>query len=118
MTKHIFMLVTSPPPGEVDEYGIWYVEQHMPHVLEVPGFVSAQRFLLDSASDDSSSAGRYLTIYEIETDDITKVFGELRARAGSNAMPLYAGSDVKMLMRLVGEAVTPKMLRPESGAIE
>jgi len=112
------MLVTSPPPGEVEEYGAWYVEQHMPHVLKVPGFVSAQRFLLDPVPDDSYSADRYLTIYEIETDDISKVFAELSARAGGSAMPLYAGSDVKMLERFVGEAVTPKMLRPESDAIE
>ncbi|MEH6792101.1 hypothetical protein [Parasphingorhabdus sp.] len=114
MTRHIFMVVTRPPPGETEEYGKWYVEQHIPHVLDVPGFVSAQRFLLAPGPDETSSALRYLAIYEIETDDIATVLDELGARAGSNAMPLYAGSDAKMVMRLVGEAVTPKILRPES----
>jgi hypothetical protein len=110
MARHVFMIATSPPPGESDDYGDWYEHHHMPDVLKVPGFVSAQRFLLAAGPHDDPAIPRYMTIFEIESDDRDGVLAELARRAGRGEMPLYAGSGAKTVLRLVGSAVTGKMV--------
>jgi hypothetical protein len=69
MAKQILVVVTNPVPGKEGEYNRWYNEQHLNDVLRVvPGMVAAQRFEL--AYDAAKSLpGRYLAIYEMETDD-------------------------------------------------
>ena len=53
-----------------DEFNKWYNEVHVPDVMEVAGFVKAGRYVSpEMASYDN---GKYLAIYEIETEDINK----------------------------------------------
>ena len=63
--------------NEDGKFNEWYDNFHLPDVMSTPGFVSARRF----ASPDFSTmdTGRYLAIYEVETDDINKTMGELDA---------------------------------------
>src|SRR5699024_1414945 len=45
----------------VQQFNRWYDEMHIPSRLEVPGFISAQRYL--------GTKGNYLAIYELESLD-------------------------------------------------
>src|SRR5258706_13453663 len=44
LERHIFVVQTSAVPGREDEFNRWYDDEHLAQVLEVPGFVAAQRF--------------------------------------------------------------------------
>lgn len=115
MSKHLFMIITQAPPAEEAEaFESWYVGRHMPDVLAVPGFAAAQRYRLAPDAADPDAPGRYVTIYEMETDDRDAVMAEVRRRAGTDAMPLYSGARGSAPVSLFGEAVTDRMLAPEA----
>ena len=93
MAKYVFLVMTNPTsPEQEAEYNRWYGTDHYRDVLGVPGFVAAQRFRLapvqydKSGPDRSQEAGdvgkhpyKYLSLYEIETEDLQSVFKELRS---------------------------------------
>jgi hypothetical protein len=94
MAKYVFLVMTNPTsPEQEAEYNRWYGTDHYRDVLGVPGFVAAQRFRLapvqydKSGPDRSQEAGdvgkhpyKYLSLYEIETDDLASVFKEVKKR--------------------------------------
>jgi hypothetical protein len=51
------------------EFNNWYDTVHIPDVLSSPGFKGAARYVI---RDQVKGKGKYLAIYEIETDDIKK----------------------------------------------
>ncbi|MEH6743071.1 hypothetical protein [Hyphomonas sp.] len=106
MEQYCFIIITVGPDEEDDDYRAWYECQHMPDVLDVPGFVSAQRFRLQ---EEPENMRRYLTLFEIETDDIEKSMRTLRQRAGTSLMPLMKGAGQQTAQRMVGRAVMPKL---------
>jgi len=85
MAKYTFLALTNPVAGKEDEFNEWYDKHHVPDVINVPGFISGQRFkLADSQFGGEASKGfKYLAVYEIETDDIAATIKELRARGGT-----------------------------------
>jgi hypothetical protein len=86
MARYAFVVLTNPAAQREAEFNEWYDQKHVPDVLRVPGMVAAQRFRV--VADQSNLPQRYLAIYEMETDDPIKVLDELKARAGTDAMPL------------------------------
>lgn len=64
-------IVFSRFPDSVseDDFNEWY-DAHLPEILSIPGFVSAQRYRLDPVvtDDDSAVSYRYMALYEIEGD--------------------------------------------------
>jgi hypothetical protein len=62
-------------PDQDSEYNRWYDEVHIPQVLkEIPEIKSAKRYRLSSVqivSPEERPTRRYLTVYEVETDDLT-----------------------------------------------
>jgi hypothetical protein len=64
-------IVFSRFPDSVSEdaFNQWY-DAHLPEILSIPGFVSAQRYRLDPVvvDDDAAVGYRYLAVYEIEGD--------------------------------------------------
>jgi len=51
------------------EFNRWYDTVHIPDVLSSPDHKSAARYIL---KDPAPGKGKYIAIYEIETDDIKK----------------------------------------------
>ena len=49
MPTHRLIVFTQPAAGQEAEYNRWYDEVHLGDVLEVDGFVAAQRFALADA---------------------------------------------------------------------
>ena len=60
-----FMVFANGVEGREDEFNDWYENTHLAEVLQVPGFVSAQRFQL---LGDPAGGAKYLTVYELSGD--------------------------------------------------
>jgi hypothetical protein len=69
MSRHLYLVFSSPVEGRESEYNEWYSNIHLRDVLKVPGFVAAQRF--------KQAEGAYLAVYEIESEDPGEALGAL-----------------------------------------
>jgi hypothetical protein len=58
----------SDPRREV-EFNRWYDEIQVPDMLETPGIMRATRY---ENTGPSQGQGKFITLYEIETEDIEK----------------------------------------------
>jgi hypothetical protein len=82
MAKAILIVESRPSsPDRVDEYNDWYNDTHLPEVVALPGFVSAQRY---APADD----GPFVAVYEIDSDDPGAVVGSLGEAVGSGAVQM------------------------------
>ena len=74
-----YLVVLSDPttPDQEDAYNNWYDHQHMPDVLRVPGFESAQRFVRVGGSWKEP---RYLVMFKFKSRDINATNGEVGRR--------------------------------------
>ena len=85
MPKGVMVVQTSPEdPTRDDEYNDWYSNTHVPEVLAIPGFVSARRYRVHQPGRET--VNRYLSIYEVEADDLTAPMQELRMRSAAGEM--------------------------------
>ena len=64
-------------PRREEEYNDWCDRVQIPQALAVPGYVAARRLRIKEFRD---GRGRYMTMHEIETDDISET---LRSRAAA-----------------------------------
>jgi hypothetical protein len=92
MAQYCFVVITDALPGREEEFNAWYDQQHLADVLRVPGFVAAQRFKL--AQPENSLPGRYLALYEIETEDPEAALAELTKRSGTEQMIMTEAMDL------------------------
>jgi len=83
LSVYKLVALTNAVDGRDEEFGRWYDRQHIPDVLAIPGMLSAERFLLSG-----EGRHRYMTIYEIETDDLDAVKAEIASRLGTDRMPI------------------------------
>ena len=116
MAKYIFVVLTNPTtPGQENEYNEWYNGQHIPDVLNVPGFVAAQRFRLADTQMGKNNPYKYLALYEIETDDLESALKDLQSRTGTDDMIMSNAIDLKnvgaYLFTPVAEKVEAKDVR-------
>ena len=97
MAKYTFVVLSNPTTsGQEAEYNEWYNKIHIPDVLNVPGFVAAQRFkVADAQLADRAPAHRYLALYEIETDDPRRSLDDLKKRIGTADMVMSDAIDMK-----------------------
>jgi hypothetical protein len=101
--------MTNPVEGREDEYNEWYSDVHIQEVVDIPGFISAQRFALSPSQMGGQCDYRYLALYEIEADDVKTALDNLKA-----ARPNLRMSDA--LDRNVGAwAFTPITDKLEQG---
>ena len=57
----------TPPPGQEQRFHDWYDKEHIPLRMDVPGFVSAQRY-----RDLSENAKGFLAVYEMSNPSVMK----------------------------------------------
>ena len=112
MATHRLIVFTKPIPGKEAEYNKWYDEVHLKEVLEVDGFVAAQRFAVADAQigGDSSAAEKYLAIYEIEADSVEEALASLAGSADKMNMSdaLDTGSANAIAYSAIGERQVSK----------
>ncbi|NCF77614.1 MAG: hypothetical protein GWP45_10515 [Proteobacteria bacterium] len=74
----LFMVRSNPKPGQETAFNDWYTDVHLPEVLSIQGFLSAQRFTLNEAQVQPDQTQSYLAIYEIDTDHVPGTLEQLR----------------------------------------
>lgn len=110
MTTHRLIVFTRPAPGREAEFNTWYDEVHLKEVLEIDGFVAAQRFVLaDAQIGDAAEAspGHYLAIYEIEADSLPVALEKLNA--GSDTMQMSEALDLDSATAIAFSAIGERM---------
>ena len=106
------MLVMSnaADPRSDDEFNRWY-DEHVLEVLEVPGVVSATRYLLteEQLPGGDWPARRYLVIYELRSEDIDAVRERILATSDSRSHSSSLEMDplpITSIYRQIRETVT------------
>ncbi|NML87629.1 hypothetical protein HHL26_00905 [Sphingobium sp. TB-6] len=85
MARYRLIAFTDPVAGGDQDYNDWYNKVHLADVVAIPGFMSAQRFVLKAATA-GEIRNRYVAIYDMETDDPMAVMAEVGRRAGTEQM--------------------------------
>jgi hypothetical protein len=83
MPKYLMVVPSSAQEGRDDDYNAWYDNQHIHDICALPGVTSGKRYDALPAVSFNPPPGKYLAIYEIETDDVGAVLAELGRRAQS-----------------------------------
>ncbi|MGP2436192.1 hypothetical protein [Streptomyces sp. JW3] len=80
------------------EYHRWYDEFHLDEVLQVPGFVTAERYSLVQ-SEGSPRLGdlSHLAVFTVATDDLTATMAAFREAQQSMAQPACLDADSVVL---------------------
>ena len=102
MPRQMLVAFTNPVDGREAEYNEWYDKQHLSDVCRLPGFVSARRYKLL----EGESEYKYLTIYEMDSDDPKRDFGRLGASSGTDAMPMSGTLDSASASALLYEQIS------------
>ena len=110
MAKYTFVVLTNPTSGKDAEFNEWYNKQHIPDVLNVPGFVCAQRFRLADTQMGGESKHKYLALYEIETDDLPGVLKEMQSRIGTDDMIMSDAIDMKNVSAFIFTPAAEKVM--------
>ena len=78
MAKWLFVVESNCADAAREaEFNHWYDKVHVPDVLEIPGFMSGTRY---ENTQPAEGRGKFLAIYEIESNDIAKTMKELEDR--------------------------------------
>jgi hypothetical protein len=111
MPKYTFVVLTNPVAGKEDEYNKWYNGQHIPDILNIPGFAAAQRFCVaDHQMGSAPAKQKYLALYEIETDDLEATINELKSRQGTPEIVASDAIDMKDVVAVYFQPVAEKVL--------
>jgi hypothetical protein len=89
MATHRLVVFTEAKPGQEAEFNKWYDEVHLKEVLEVEGYVAAQRFEISPSQIGGvggSTPARYLAIYEIEAESLDVALEKLNSGAATMNM--------------------------------
>jgi hypothetical protein len=114
MQRWINILETNCDPTRESEYNEWYDGIHVPDVLATPGFVRARRYESRELRD---GRGRYMALYDIETNDIDKTMQvrlarraeeHAQGRASANRPNLASSMWRDMLFRQIFERAAPR----------
>ena len=74
----LFAFSDCKDPAKEEEFNRWYDTMHVPDMLEVPGMISATRWV--AAQPQEGQQRKYLAMYELETDSIEAFDDKVRER--------------------------------------
>ena len=87
MSKHLFVVFTNAVEGKEDEFNDWYTNTHLPDLVDVPGCEAAQRFELSHTQRmEAPHPWKYMSIYEIDNDNIQGFMDALNGRRGTDKL--------------------------------
>lgn len=93
MARYLFVGHSSPVQGREDEYQDWYLNRHLPAMLQCMGVVSVRRFKpADAQLPGRTPQHQYLAIYEIETEAAADFVKDMISRAISGQLPSSTSS--------------------------
>lgn len=95
-------------PSREEEFNEWYDNTHLQDILESTGMLSATRYKNSLAAE---GRGKYLALYEIETNDINQTM----AAFGEHVMRLHEQGRTSELVNVVSmttyRQITPTVKR-------
>ncbi len=106
MATSLLVVMTNPQDGKEDEYNAWYTDVHVREVVDIPGFVSAQRFKLADAQMGPQGDHRYLAIYEVEGDPAAALAALKAARPNMSMSDVLDASTSAQMFTAITERVT------------
>src|SRR4030042_152825 len=81
MEKWIYAVYTiCRDPSREKEFNEWYDQIHLPDILETPGIKRATRYEIREPTEQQ---GKYVALYEVETEDIDQTIAKLRETVAS-----------------------------------
>ena len=104
--KYLMVRLSDAIPERDVEYESWYEKEHIPDLIELSGVMSGQLFrLIPDEAASATGARRYVTLLEIETDDLESFNESLRTRMASQVIPKLSAN----VVRATYEPVTPRV---------
>jgi hypothetical protein len=109
MARHVIVVMTNVWKDRHDEYNEWYDSVHVPDLLRIPGVIAAQRFRAGPPllSTVEGSPYGYLSLYELETDDLPGVLAKLEEAMPS--MAITKAIDIKDVTAYAFTALTERV---------
>jgi hypothetical protein len=105
---YYLLVFSNPVAGMEDEYNKWYSQLHQKDVVSVPGFMTAQRFVIsDVQLRESKPLPKYLVMYKIVTDDLQAVYAEVNRRLQTGITVISPSFD-----RATSVSFTYRAIRP------
>ncbi len=93
---YCLIVLSNPIAGHEREYNYWYKHEHVPDVLRVPGFVSAQRFkLVRDVTPNQFTLPRYAVRFDLRTNDLRATIADVRHRLATGVTRPSAAFDMK-----------------------
>ena len=108
MPRYKLMVLTRPVEGRDQEFNDWYTNVHLDDLVAIDGIVSAQRFR--AVKSLGGEAFPYLSIYEIEADDVAAVTDEIQRRSQGGEMFISEALDPQVYA-VAYEEIGPAVLR-------
>lgn len=105
---YYFLVFSNPVAGTEDEYNRWYNELHQKDVVSIPGFMTAQRFVISEVQlRESKPLPKYLVIYKIVTDDLAAVYAEVSRRLQTGITKMSPAYDRATSISFTYRAIRP-----------
>jgi len=105
--KALYLVKTNPLKGREGDFNRWYEQVHLDEVLKISGFKSAQRFKLTPEQMQLDQNHTYLTLYEIDSDDVKGTLENLRKATWLQMTDsLDLGSIDVTVVRSLGKKIT------------
>jgi hypothetical protein len=107
---YYYFVFSNPVAGQEAQYNKWYNEQHQVDVVAVPGFVTAQRFVMNDLPlyrQADVQLPKYLVVYKIVTDDLEAVFREVSRRLQTRETKIDPSFDMTTAVGYVYRAFRP-----------
>jgi len=97
MAKSMFMAWASPVDDASDaEFNAWYEGTHVPQVrAAIPAITAVHRYrIADVPGVGASPTHRYVSVYEMDTDDVAGAMAALGAASTDGRIEMTATMDV------------------------
>lgn len=114
--RTLLLVGTNPVADHEDEYDEWYSNVHIPEILAIPGFESAQRFVLNPGRRQGElPPQRFFALYEF-SGDAELLRDTLRTASRANAITTSQAVDRKTLMYVL-TPIGSRTIKPVEKAI-
>jgi len=100
--RYKMVVLANAVEGQDAEFNRWYDEQHLDDVKALPGVQTAERFKVAGPANKWS----YLTLYDVETDDLETFGAEIERRIGTELMPSTDSIDVETVFHAMFIPIT------------
>ena len=108
MPKYRMIMFSQAVEGREADYESWYDDTHIPDMLQVPGFVAAQRFrIVKNVVGETNFP--FCTIYELEADSADAALGAMFGAMQGGKMQMSDSVDPDKAQGFICEEVRERV---------